>query len=194
MSEENKSQEVKPEPKAYVEQPVVEKPTSTEVAPDSQNNDLELPDYGQLVQESKKYRKRAQDSEAKLQKMLKEKDIERQKQMESQNEWQALAEERAVKIQELEPIVEQFKRDEAEQRELILSDFNEEDKAQFGGLSLPQLRTLHSRLVKPTGDLVPTDKTPARSLNPTNKDWTTMSESERRSNWGSIVRGYALKK
>ena len=38
----------------------VEKPVSTEVATDSQEKDIDLPDYGALVEESKKYRKRAQ--------------------------------------------------------------------------------------------------------------------------------------
>ena len=110
MSEETNTQGVENQPKAYVERPVVEKPISTEMATESQEKDLELPDYGQLVQESKKYRKRAQESEAKLEKLVKKGEAERTKQMEEQNQWQQLAEERALKIQELEPIVEQFKK------------------------------------------------------------------------------------
>ena len=100
MSEDNNTQSVETQPKAYVEQPVVEKSTSTEMANKSQEKDLDIPDYGQLVQESKKYRKRAQESEAKLDKMLKEKETERQKQMEENKEWQQLAEERALKLKE----------------------------------------------------------------------------------------------
>ena len=113
MSEEQKSQEVKTEPKAYVEQPLVEKPISTEVATDSQTDDLETPDVGALVQESKKYRKRAQESEAELGKLKKKLDTDRQKQMEEQNKWQELAEERAARLAEIEPIVERMQDDEA---------------------------------------------------------------------------------
>ena len=83
----------------------VESKVSTEVAPNkSQNQDLESPDYGALVQESKKYRARAQQSESDLANLQKQIDADRQKQMEEQNEWQQLAEERAFKLSELVPI------------------------------------------------------------------------------------------
>ena len=124
MSEDNNSQNVKPEPEAYVEQPLVEKASSTEVATQSQDNTVDQPDVGQLVQESKKYRKRAQESEEKLAKLNKNIETDRQKQMEEQNQWQQLAEERAARLAEIEPIVEQFRRDDATQRELILSEFS----------------------------------------------------------------------
>ena len=192
MSEEVKSQSVETQPKAYKEQPVVEKAISTEVATDSQDNPVE-PDYGQLVQESKKYRKRAQESEAKLAKMEKQREADRQKQMEEQNQWQQLAEERQAKLNEMEPIVEAFIKDEADQRERILADFEESDREQFGSLSLPQLRALHSKLINTNDGVVPpTSGTPARAVNPNNKDWTKMDKEERRQNWSDIVRGYAM--
>tara|TARA_Y100000593_G_scaffold45688_1_gene86875 strand:- start:124 stop:708 length:585 start_codon:yes stop_codon:yes gene_type:complete len=194
MSEETKSQSAETQPKPYVEQPVVEKQTSTEVATDSQNNDIELPDYGQLVQESKKYRKRAQESEAKLAKMEKQREADRQKQMEEQNQWQQLAEERQAKLNEMEPIVEAFKKDEADQRERILADFEESDREQFGSLSLPQLRALHSKLINTNDSVPPTSGTPARAVNPNNKDWTKMDRTERQANWKDIVKSYAMNK
>ena len=193
MSEDN-TQSVETQPKAYVEQPVVEKSVSTEMANKSQEKDLDIPDYGQLVQESKKYRKRAQESEAKLDKLLKENEVDRQKQMEKQNQWQQLAEERAVKLQELEPIVDQFRKDEAEQREKILADFEESDREQFGGLSLPQLRAIHSKLINKDSVIPSTSGTPARAVNPNNKDWTKMNKAERQSNWKDIVKGYTMNK
>ena len=195
MSEETQSQSADNQSKAYVEQPLVEKSTSTEVATDSQNNDLEIPDYGQLVQESKKYRKRAQESEAKLLKMEKKREVDRQKQMEEQNQWQQLAEERQTKLSEMEPIVEAFMKDEAEQREKILADFDENDREQFGSLSLPQLRALHSKLINVNNSVVPsTSGTPARAVNPANKDWAKMGKAERQANWKDIVKGYAMNK
>ena len=194
MSEEQNTQSVENQPKAYVERPVVEKPTSTEVATQSQEKDLDIPDYGQLVQESKKYRKRAQESEAKLEKLVKEKDAERQKQMEKQNQWQQLAEERALKLQELEPIVEQFKKDEAQQRESILMTLSEEDREQFGDLPITKLRILANKLTNNDKAIPNTSSTPARTVNPTNKHWTEMSKNERQSNWKDIVKGYAMRK
>ena len=193
MSEETNLQKAETPQKPYKEQPVVEKSVSTEVATQSQEKDLDIPDYGQLVQESKKYRKRAQESEAKLEKLIKQKDIERQKQLEEQNEWQTLAEERALKLKELEPIVEQYKKEETEQREMILSRLSEEDREQFGDLPLPKLRILEKKLNN-NGTVPSTSVSRARTVNPTNKDWTKMSTEERRTNWGDIVKGYALRK
>ena len=195
MSEDTNTQSVENQPKAYVEQPVVEKATSTEMATDSQNTDIESPDYGQLVQESKKYRKRAQESEAKLERLNKKLEEDRQKQMEEQNQWQQLAEERATKLAEMEPIVEAFRKDEANERERILADFEENDREQFGGLALPQLRALHSKLITTNNASVPTTSgTPARAVNPNNKDWTKMDKAERQQNWSDIVKGYAMRK
>tara|TARA_R100001163_G_scaffold53053_1_gene40427 strand:+ start:1132 stop:1716 length:585 start_codon:yes stop_codon:yes gene_type:complete len=194
MSEEKSTQSVETQPKAYVEQPVVEKATSTEVATDSQNTDIELPDYGQLVQESKKYRKRAQDSEAKLEKLLKQKESERQKQMEEQNEWQQLAEERGAKLSEWETIVEAYKKDETDQRDKMLTDFPESERELFSDLPTPQLRAIHSKLINTGNNVPPTSSTPARSVNPNNKDWTKMSQEDRQANWADIVKGYTLKK
>ena len=190
MSEENSTQEVEKQPKARVEKPLVDKSTSTEVATDSQNTDIESPDYGQLVQESKKYRKRAQDSEAKLDKLLKQKESDRQKQMEEQNQWQQLAEERAVKLADIEPIVDAFKKEEDSQRELMLTDFPESERELFSGLSMPILRAIHSKLIN-TGNNVPsTSSTPARAVNPNNKNWTEMTKGERKKNWTKIISRY----
>tara|TARA_R110002012_G_scaffold76286_3_gene192604 strand:+ start:2880 stop:3467 length:588 start_codon:yes stop_codon:yes gene_type:complete len=195
MSEDNTTQVAEPQPKAYVEQPVVEKPISTEVATKSQDADIESPDYGQLVQESKKYRKRAQESESKLQKLQKGLELDRQKQLEEQNQWQQLAEERALKLSEMEPIVEAYQKNEADEREKILADFTEDDREQFGGLSLPQLRTLHSKLINTNSNSVaPTSGTPAKSSNPTNKHWTEMGKAERQENWKDIVKSYSFRK
>ena len=192
MSEDNNTQEVKQEPKAYTEQPLVEKAISTEMATNSQDDSVD-PDYGQLVQESKKYRKRAQESEAKLEQLNKKLEADRQKQMEEQNQWQQLAEERAVKLAELEPLVDQFKKDEQNQRDQILAGWSEEDREQFGGLSLAQLRILDNKLNKTNTTSVPaTSGTPARAVNPNNKDWTKMNKAERQKNWADIVKGYAM--
>tara|TARA_R110000803_G_scaffold70717_2_gene133735 strand:+ start:12507 stop:13088 length:582 start_codon:yes stop_codon:yes gene_type:complete len=193
MSEDTNTQIVEPQPKPYVERPLIEKPISTEVAPQSQEADIETPDIGQLVQESKKYRKRAQESEAKYETLNKKLEVDRQKQMEEQNQWQQLAEERAVKLAEMEPIVESFKKDESDQREQILSDFTDADREEFGGLSLPQLRSLHSKLIN-NNTVTPTSGAPARSLNPDNKHWTDMGKKERQENWGNIISGYSVRK
>ena len=78
--------------------------------------------------------------------------------------------------------------------EKILADFTESDREQFGGLSLSQLEALHSKLINNNQSVPGTSGTPARAVNPNNKDWTKMKKEERQSNWGDIVKGYALNK
>ena len=167
----------------------VEPKVSTEVAPESQDQDIDLPDYGALVQESKKYRARAQQSESELAKLQKQIDADRQKQMEEQNEWQQLAEERALKISELEPIVEQAQRNEAQIRDQILVDFSEEDKETFGDLPLSKLRALHSKL-NPNNPRLAIANNPAVPANEVPEDWTKMDRKDRVKHWDKIVASY----
>ena len=104
-------------------------------------------DAGELIAESKKYRLRSQKAEAELVKLQKEVEQGRQKQLETQQEWQTLAEERANKIAELEPIVEQAQKHEDEMRQELLSDFDEEDRATFGDLPISKLRAVHGKII-----------------------------------------------
>jgi len=190
MPEATQPQPAESKETAYVEQPLVEKAISTEeVAPSSQDKDIESPDYGSLVQESKKYRARAQKSEQELSKLQKQIDADRQKQMEEQNEWQALAEERAVRIAELEPIVEKAKVEEAALREQILADFSEEDRETFGDLPLAKLRALHGKIIQ-NPSRVAIANNPAVPVNEVPEDWTEMSDKDRKQHWDKIVASY----
>ncbi len=195
MSKEQ-AQEVANHTEANAEEPMVEQNNSAEVATQSQDNDLDKPDYGTLVQESKKYRKRAQESEAKLQKMQKKLDADRQKQMEEQNQWQQLAEERLEKLNKVEPIVEAYEEDIANQREMIfekLDKIDESYRETFKDASLPQLRALSKTTIN-NSSVPNTSSTPARAINPNNKDWTEMSKEDKRKNWKEIVKGYTFKR
>ena len=189
MSEAAQPQPAESKEAAYVEQPLVEQSISTEVAPESQDKDIESPYYGALVQESKKYRSRAQKSEQELAKLQKQIDSDRQTQMEEQNQWQQLAEERAVKIAELEPIVEKAKVEEAALREQILADFSEEDRDTFGDLPLSKLRALHGKLIQSPAR-VNIANNPAVAGKDIPEDWTKMSDADRKKHWDQIVAGY----
>tara|TARA_Y100000592_G_C5377002_1_gene271458 strand:+ start:134 stop:715 length:582 start_codon:yes stop_codon:yes gene_type:complete len=163
-----------------------------EVATDSQTQETESsPEVGNLIAESKKYRNRAQQAEDSLAKLQKQLEADKEAQMAEQNKWQELAEQRGLKLQEQEPIIETAMKQLEGMREEILADMSEEDREAFGDLPLDKLKLLHSKLNnQSTPDVVPTDGTPARSANPDNKSWVDMSNEERRSNWGSILDAY----
>ena len=164
---------------------------STEVDPNSQEQEVNeaAQNVNQLVSESRKYRKRAQSSEAELAKLQKQIAADREKQMEKQNEWQALAEERAARLAELEPIVEQARKDESALREQILNDLSEEDRDTFGDLPLPKLRALHQKLTQNNQRLAVANN-PAVPANEVPEDWTKMDRNSRSKNWDKIVARY----
>ena len=163
-----------------------------EVATDSQAQATDpSSEVGSLIAESKKYRSRAQAAEDELSKLQKRLEADKEAQMAEQNKWQELAEQRGIKLQEQEPVIEAAMKQLESMREEILADMSEEDRETFGDLPLDKLKVLHNKLnVQTKADVVPTDGTPARTGNPENKSWVDMSNEERRSNWGSILDAY----
>ncbi len=188
MSEEATVKTEAPQPAEGTRSPV-EKPVSVEVEPQNQDEQPNAQDVGKLVADSRKYRQRAQKSEAELAKLQKQIDSDRQKQLEEQNEWQQLAEERAARLAELEPIVEQAQQDEARMREEILADLSEEDREVFGDLPLSKLRALQTKLNQDSPRLAVANN-PAVSANEVPQDWTSMNRNQRAKHWDKIVASY----
>ena len=188
MSEEATAQEA-PQVAEGTRSPV-EKPISVEVTPESQEVAEESnSEINQLIAESKKYRKRSQSAEAELAKLQKQIASDREKQMEEQQEWQQLAEERALRIAELEPIVERAMNDETQMREQILSGFSEEDRETFGDLPLAKLRALDNK-INPNNPRMAVANNPAVPANEVPKDWTSMNRNDRAKNWDKILASY----
>ena len=163
-----------------------------EVVTDSQTQATEpSSEVGSLIAESKKYRSRAQQAEEALSKLQKKLESDKEAQMAEQNKWQELAEQRGVKLQEQEPVIEAAMKQLEGMREELLADMDEEDRETFGDLPLDKLKAIHSKLnIKTKAEVAPTDGTPARNANPENKNWVELSDEERRSNWGNILDAY----
>ena len=182
--------EVKSGVKVEKEIPNPMQDNAEEVATDSQEQATESsPEVGSLIAESKKYRNRAQTAEEELAKLQKQIATDREKQMEEQNEWQKLAEERALRIAELEPVVEQARNDENQMREQILSGFSEEDRDIFGDLPLSKLRALNEKL-NPNNPRLAIANNPAVPANEVPEDWTKMDRKDRAKHWDKIVASY----
>ena len=192
MSEDATHQEA-PQPAEGVERPPIEKAVAQEVAPKSQEPvEQQSSEVNQLIADAKKYRKRSQSVEAELAQLQKQIASDREKQLEEQQQWQTLAEERAARLAELEPIVEQAKNDEAHLRAQLLSEFSEEDRETFGDLPLPKLRALRNKLNTNNPRLAVANN-PAVAANEVPQDWTNMSRNDRQKNWDKIVARYRKK-
>tara|TARA_R100000664_G_C2746375_1_gene134056 strand:- start:1158 stop:1715 length:558 start_codon:yes stop_codon:yes gene_type:complete len=145
-------------------------------------------EVGTLIADAKKYRQRAQKVESELAELKQKIETQRQAELEKQQEWQTLAEERANRIAELEPVVEQAQKQEAQMREQILSEFNEEDRETFGDLPLSKLQALHGKIVNTPK--IPIANNPAVPVNELPGDWSQMNAEDRRKNWKKVLSGY----
>ena len=190
MSEDNVQSA--PGDKPYVERPPVEKAVAQEAVAEETQDQTDNREVGGLIAESRKYRSRAQKSEAALAEMQKKVEAQRTKELEAKKEWQTLAEERAARIAELEPVVERAMKEEADMREQILSDFSVEDRETFGDLPMAKLRALHGKIVQQPK--IPIANNPAVPANEVQEDWTEMSDKDRKKYWGKIVQGYQMAK
>ena len=186
MSEDNVQNA--PGDKPYVERPPVEKAVAQEAAAEQPQDQPTNPEVGDLIAESKKYRARSQKAEAELAEMQKKAEAQRTKELEAKKEWQTLAEERAARISELEPVVERAMKEEANMREQLLNDFSIEDRETFGDLPMAKLRALHGKIVQQPKVAIANN--PAVPANEVQGDWTQMSEKDRKKNWPQIIERY----
>tara|TARA_R110002012_G_C11637401_1_gene610317 strand:- start:30 stop:605 length:576 start_codon:yes stop_codon:yes gene_type:complete len=186
MSEDNVQSA--PGEQTFAERPPVEKAVAQEAVAKETQDQPTNPEVGDLIAESKKYRARSQKAEAELAEMQKKAETQRNKELEAKQEWQTLAEERAARIAELEPIVERAKQDEAQMREQILADFSVEDRETFGDLPMAKLRALHGKIIQQPK--IPIANNPAVPANEVQEDWTQMNDKDRKKHWGKIVEGY----
>ena len=186
MSEDNVQNA--PGEQSFVERPPVEKAVAQEAVAEQTQDQTDNREVGDLIAESRKYRSRAQKSEAALAEMQKKVEAQRTKELEAKKEWQTLAEERAARIAELEPVVERAMKEESDMREQLLADFSVEDREVFGDLPMSKLRALHGKIIQQPR--IPIANNPAVPANELPEDWTKMNDSDRKKNWSKIIEGY----
>jgi hypothetical protein len=84
--------------------------------------------------------------DSKLQAFEKQKEIEAQKKLEEQGEYNTILSKKDAMIEELKPYKEELVKWKKEQREEILQTMTEEDQAEFGDLPYGQLKKVAKRL------------------------------------------------
>ena len=125
-----------------------------ELATESQSSADNISDReSELLQEVMQKKERLQKAESKIAELEKVQEVERQKQLEENEEWKTLAEERAKQLSELTPVVDQYKAERTAEKEKLLSDFPEDDREEFKELTLAQLRSVHGKILKPKNNI-----------------------------------------
>jgi len=161
-----------------------------EVTPNSQNETNETPDVTSYIAESKKYRSRAQLAESELSELRSNLEKQEEERLAKNNKWEELATKRQSEIDSMKSDYERLKGAELSYKEDLLNILSEEERETFKDLSVPQLRILTDKIKQQSQEVSPTSNAPAKSVNPSGKDWTNMSAEERRANWGSILQSY----
>tara|TARA_Y100000592_G_C5291932_1_gene231268 strand:- start:40 stop:582 length:543 start_codon:yes stop_codon:yes gene_type:complete len=169
----------------------VPEPTVDPVGPEqtAEQNQQQL-EVGNLIAESKKYRGRAQAAEGELAKLRKEIEDTRISQLEEQEQWKSLAEERATKLAELEPIVEMAQQQEASLRTELLGELPEDEHETFGKLPIEALRAVVKKF---RTQRVAVSNSPSAPVNNDKIDLKKIKDSDRRMNWSNILESYKRK-
>ena len=162
-------------------------PVGPEVEQEQNQQQLEV---GNLIAESKKYRGRAQAAETELAKLRKEIEDTRISQMEEQEQWKNLADERGNKLAELEPIVENARKQEASLRAELLLEIPEEQHDTFGELPLDALRAV-VKIAKT--NRVAVSSAPSAPVNDSSVELKKIKDEDRRMNWSNILESYKRK-
>ncbi len=158
--------------------------TPTTEAPQVSPND-------ELIAESKKYRKRAQEAEARLAKYEKAKSQAEEDRLKEKEEFKTLYEQASSKIENLTANADKWSKYEEAKRTALLESHPEEERESLSKLDLETLEFVTNKIsnVKPNA---PELLGKARHNLPS-KPYAQLTEDERRANWNDIVRNFNKK-
>ena len=165
------------EDKTTVVEETVSETTSKET-PQSSPND-------ELIAESKKYRKRAQDAETRLAKLEKSLARAEEDKLKEKEEFKTLYEKASSEVEGLSANAEKWAKYEEGKRASLLETHPEEDRESLSKLDLETLEYVTSKInnIKPNAPEVAGN---ARKDLP-DKPYTQMTEQEKKDNWNNIV-------
>ena len=145
----------------------------------------------ELIAESKKYRKRAQDAEARLAKYEKAKSKAEEDRLKEKEEFKTLYEKASSDIEGLTANAEKWSKYEEAKRTSLLESHPEGDRESLSKLDLETLEYVTNKIntVKPNA---PETVGNARGSNPEVKlqDFKNMSKQEKQKNWDNYMKQY----
>ena len=152
----------------------------------TQSKPTETPDAGALIAESKKYRLRSQDAEAKLAELQTKLEQQDNAKLKEKEEFKTLAEKFELQVNELSPFKEKYEALLNYRKAQLLQQIPEDQRDNFKDKDIDVLEFMIDNMSKPTNN----EPSARGSIQPKVMDWGSMSEDEKRSNWSDIVKGY----
>ena len=153
---------------------------ATETVQDSSNE--------QYIAESKKYRKRAQDAEARLVKLEKKFTTAEEDKLKKKEEFKTLYEQASSKIEGLTANAEKWTKYEETKRASLLESHPEEDRENLSKLDLETLEYVTNKINNVKANPPEVAGNP-RTIVP-KKKFSEMTADEKRDNWNDIINSY----
>ena len=174
MSEENKQ---------VASEAVSEQPT--------QGSSTDSPDVGALIAESKKYRSRAQDAEARIAEMEKKFAKAEEAKLKEKEDFKTLYEKVSSENETLSSVADKWNKYEETKRSSLLEQHPEEDRESLKGLPLDTLEFVTSK-IKNSKANAPELIGRTKSVVP-NKEYKDMTEAERKAWFNESLSSKGLK-
>ena len=139
------------------------------------------------IVQSKKYRKRAQLAEKRLEELESKMKKEEESKLAQKEEWRTLAEKREKEIEELKVMAEKGQALETQLRQSALEALSEDDRELLQDLSTEKLLKYAERSNK----IIKTnEEKSANTVAPRKNPFTASTAEERQKNWTSILKSY----
>jgi len=167
------------ETKKVASETVSEQPT--------QETQTESTDVGALIAESKKYRKRSQDAEARIAELEKAMAKTEEAKLKEKEDFKTLYEKVASENETLSSVADKWTKYEETRRASLLEKHPEEDRESLQGLPLDTLEFVTNKINGAKANAPEVAGNP-RGFKETPKDWTKLSPEELRENWGDILK------
>ena len=142
----------------------------------------------QYIAESKKYRKRAQDAEAKLAKYEKAKAKAEEERLKEKEEFKTLYEKASSDIEGLTANAEKWSKYEEAKRASLLESHPEDERESLSKLDLETLEYVTNKINTTKANAPEVVGNSRKEYKAPPKDWTKLSAKERRENWDDIVK------
>ena len=161
------------------EQPTQETPASS-------------PDDGGLIAESKKYRKRAQDAEARIAEMEKKFAKAEEAKLKEKEDFKTLYEKVSSENETLSSVADKWTKYEETRRASLLEKHPEEERDSLANLPLDTLEFVTNKINTAKANAPEIAGNP-RGYKEISKDWTKMDMRELKDNWSDILKAAEAK-
>ena len=145
-------------------------------------------EVGSLIADAKRYRKRSQEAEAKLNELQAKLNEQEEERMQKNSEWQELAAKYKSERDEYKVMADEGAKIKESVRSSLLEQLDDEDREFAIDLSTEKLQKFVNRSVKPKVNTNESFSTPMpdKKVNP----FKDMTADERQRNWKKVLQSY----